>query len=107
MKIDFSQARSAQAAVDDTRTDLKAKAKDACRRRISAVMSASAQLNLAADAASGALGPVDMQADAKWRPWVKEMRATWPRLAAPNMDPAIDGYWPVLPQSVTALARKY
>ncbi|MEM7596499.1 MAG: hypothetical protein AAF382_02305 [Pseudomonadota bacterium] len=107
MNIDFTQARSVQAMEEDARNDLKDAAKHACAHRISTVLSTAAQLNLAADAAAGALGAADMAAYAAWRAWVKEMRATWPRLATTQTDLATDGFWPVLPHAVAELARKY
>lgn len=107
MNIDFSMVRTSQAIRTAERDDRREQARAACKTHITDVMSAAAQLNLAADAAAGVLSTADTEAYKAWRVWVEEMRATWPRLADSTFGADTHQLWPVLPPAVVALARKY
>ncbi|MEO0752458.1 MAG: hypothetical protein AAFY25_11715 [Pseudomonadota bacterium] len=107
MNIDFSLVRTSQAITAAEREDRHEQARIACKMRITAVLSPTAQLNLAADAAAGVLSTADTEAYKAWRVWVEEMRATWPRLADSGFAADAEGLWPVLPKGVSDLAQKY
>lgn len=107
MNIDFSQVQTAEARAEEARSDRLAMARNECKSRITEVFSAAAQLNLAADAAAGVLNPAEIQSYKAWRVWVEEMRTAWPRLARSDVALNSDEFWPVVPNTIRDLARRY
>ena len=96
---------------EDIAADVLAAAKEAaraeCRRRIVAVCDETAQINLAAAAASGLLTPEQMGVYQAGLVWVSEMRSAWEQLAIDGQNVADDASWPNIPAGVSELAAAF
>lgn len=81
---------------------------DECRRRIFAVASTNAQVNMAAARAAGLLSAEDDAAFAAGLGWINAMRGACAALiAAQDATFADDAHWPECPAAVVALAAKF
>lgn len=95
-RIDFTQIITAEAksAEDALRQQDQRKAR--CREKILAVVDETAQINLAAAAAAGALDAAQMAAYRQGLAWIHAMRAA-----------CADGNWPEAPADVVSLASAF
>lgn len=87
---------------------LAPKIKAECGRRIVAVASKNAQMNMTAAAASGRLGGGDASTFASALEWVDAMRARCAELiVAQDTNFAVDAKWPPVPAGVADLVARY
>jgi len=85
----------------------KTAAKQECGRRIVAVLSEAAQINLTAAAAAGQMSDAD---SATWRAgldWIAQMRGTWQPLTEAGLDPSDDSNWPPAPTGLAELISRF
>lgn len=79
-----------------------------CKRRIFAVASTNAQVNMAAARAAGILSSDDEAAFLAGLQWIAAMRETCAALISAQDEAATeDGKWPTCPPAVVALAAKF
>ncbi len=79
-----------------------------CKRRIFAIASTNAQVNMAAARAAGILSSDDEAAFLAGLQWIAAMRAACETLiVAQDATFADDGHWPACPANVAALAAKF
>lgn len=82
--------------------------KEECRNRIYAVADETAQMNLAAAAATGLLSAEDLATFKSSLAWVAAMRANVATLVgADDEDYSDDAKWPAVPAGVAELGAKY
>jgi hypothetical protein len=99
---------TAEDLATQARDQLHALSKAECRRRILAVISSNAQMNLAAAAAGGILTKPQMTAFRAGVAWIGAMRNTAATLAdAGDEDFPQDDKWPDVPEEAIALAQLY
>lgn len=106
MNIDFTKISSAKDREDAVLLDRQIVAKAECKKRITAVLSETAQLNLIADAASGRLNEAQLDAYAEWLAWVEQMRAAWSLIPKESDTVHSDDFWPDVPDKISVLKRK-
>lgn len=82
-------------------------AKAECRRRILAVASETAQMNMAASAAAGLMSDDDVEAFRDWCTWRSAMINRARSLAGGDAPIEDDGTWPVIPKNAAALAAYF
>ena len=98
--IDWRKMETPEAAVRDL-------AKAECARRIYAVASQVAQMNMASVAAAGVMTADDMTAYRAGLAWIASMRAAWVVICDKASDPLDDASWPAVPNGVAALAARF
>jgi hypothetical protein len=82
--------------------------KKECSRRILAVASQAAQINMAATLTAPGSTPADQTAYASWVGWVAAMRARCAALIAANDSTyTLDASWPACPADAAALAARH
>lgn len=95
-KIDLTQIVTAEEKAVRQETAASAARKAECRARIFAVVDQTAQMNLAAAAAAGALTEAQMGVYRVGLSWIHAMRAA-----------QVDGNWPDVPAGVQELADAF
>ncbi|MFY0682625.1 MAG: hypothetical protein JXR13_18780 [Thalassovita sp.] len=96
INIDFSQMITAEDKAAQQQADLMAARKAECRARIFAVVDQTAQMNLAAAAAAGALNDAEMDMYRIGLGWIDQTRAA-----------CQTGDWPDVPEGVAELADAF
>ncbi|QAX31810.1 hypothetical protein ETW24_19125 [Leisingera sp. NJS204] len=94
--MDWSQLITAEGKAEAAATELALARKAECRERILAVADETAQMNLAAAAAAGALDETQLQIFRSGVSWIHAMR-----------EAQADGNWPDVPPGVAELAAAF
>ncbi len=102
--IDLSRMITAADKEAAAQEALRGTAREECRRRITALINATAQINLAAAAAAGLLTKRQIAVYQEGLAWIGCMRAVWPDLAQSGADPGDDANWPAVPPGMAQLA---
>lgn len=105
--IDLTQLVTAEDKAARALVAAKEAARAECRRRILAVCDETAQINLAAAVAAGAITDDDLDTYRAGLAWVDAMRATWEGLAEAGADIGDDANWPAVPDGVAELAARF
>lgn len=92
---------------DYTLEERQTMAKAECARRILAVADQTAQLNLAAAAAGGALDPIQLATYQSGVAWIAAMRSQWLIIADNALDPKDNANWPSVPAGVAELGAAF
>ena len=94
--IDLSQMITAEVKARTRHAAQRAAHKDECRSRICAVVTPTAQLNLAAAAAARRLSKVELGTYRAGLDWIEAMRKA-----------CATGDWPEVPEGFTALVQRF
>ena len=93
---------------EERRGERRVVAKRLCREKILAVVDETAQINLAAAAAAGALSASDLATYQAGLAWIMGMRAAWPELANDLSKELHDStHWPQPTQAIQELANAF
>lgn len=107
MKLDLTQLITAEKKAETALAARLEAGRAECARRITAVVNATSQINLAAAAAGGLLSAEDAAVYRQGLIWIATMRAAWRPLAEAGRDLSDDKNWPAPSTAIRDLARRF